>query len=121
MIKIMKYEDVPVEEIFARANPTADVSGIVRDIIADVRANGDRALYAYAEKSRISTSITCSKYVGSGAENSIHRPSEGWENPNFRAQRTCPCKKANFGGLEEDPYTSSPKTGCPRLAICTRI
>ncbi len=50
MIKIMKYEDVPVEEIFARANPTADVSGIVRDIIADVRANGDSALYAYAEK-----------------------------------------------------------------------
>ena len=50
MIKIMKYEDVPVEEIFARANPAADVSGIVRDIIADVRANGDSALYAYAEK-----------------------------------------------------------------------
>ena len=50
MIKIMKYEDVPVKEIFARANPTADVADIVRGIIADVRENGDRALYAYAEK-----------------------------------------------------------------------
>ena len=50
MIKIMKYEDVPVKEIFARANPTADVADVVRAIIADVRENGDRALYAYAEK-----------------------------------------------------------------------
>ena len=50
MIKIMKYEDVPVEEIFARTSPTANVSDIVSDIIADVRANGDKALYAYAEK-----------------------------------------------------------------------
>ena len=50
MIKIMKYEDVPVEEIFARVNPTANVTDIVSDIIADVRKNGDKALYAYAEK-----------------------------------------------------------------------
>ena len=50
MIKIMKYEEVLADEIFARANPTADVADIVRDIIADVRENGDRALYAYAEK-----------------------------------------------------------------------
>ena len=50
MIKIMKYEEVLAEEIFARANPTADVADIVRDIIADVRKNGDKALYAYAEK-----------------------------------------------------------------------
>lgn len=50
MIKIMKYEEVLAEEIFARANPTADVADIVRNIISDVRANGDAALYAYAEK-----------------------------------------------------------------------
>ena len=50
MIKIMRYEEVLAEEVFARANPTADVADIVRDIIADVRKNGDRALYAYAEK-----------------------------------------------------------------------
>ena len=50
MIKIMQYEEVLAEEVFARANPTADVADIVRDIIADVRKNGDRALYAYAEK-----------------------------------------------------------------------
>ena len=50
MIKIMKYEEVLAEEIFARANPTADVADVVRDIVADVRKNGDRALYAYAEK-----------------------------------------------------------------------
>ena len=50
MIKIMKYEEVLAEEIFARANPTADVADTVRNIISDVRANGDAALYAYAEK-----------------------------------------------------------------------
>ena len=44
MIKIMKYEEVLAEEIFARANPTADVADIVRNIISDVRANGDAAL-----------------------------------------------------------------------------
>ena len=50
MIKILKYEDVTTDEIFDRDDPTANVSDIVREIIADVRANGDRALYAYAEK-----------------------------------------------------------------------
>ena len=50
MIKILKYEDVTTDEIFDRDDPTANVSDIVREIIADVRTNGDRALYAYAEK-----------------------------------------------------------------------
>ncbi len=50
MIKIMKYEDVSSEEIFARNNPTADVADIVRGILADVKENGDRALYAYTER-----------------------------------------------------------------------
>ena len=41
MIKIMKYGDVPAEEIFARGTAAADVSGIVSDIIEDVKKRGD--------------------------------------------------------------------------------
>ena len=37
-------------EIFARVTPTVDVCAIVSDIIANVRQNGDAALYAYCEK-----------------------------------------------------------------------
>ena len=50
MIRIMKYGEVANEEIFARAQNTTDVSAIVRDIIADVRANGDTALFKYCKK-----------------------------------------------------------------------
>ncbi len=50
MIKILKYGEVPMGEIFARVTPTVDVAGIVRDIIATVRAKGDEALLAYTEK-----------------------------------------------------------------------
>ncbi len=50
MIKIMKYGDVPNEEIFARVTPAFDVEGIVADIIKNVRANGDEALLDYTEK-----------------------------------------------------------------------
>ena len=50
MIKIMKYGDVPVEEIFARGTAAADVSGIVSDIIEDVKKRGDEALLYYCEK-----------------------------------------------------------------------
>ena len=50
MIKIYKYGEVPSEEIFARVNPTANVSEIVADIIVNVQKNGDVALKAYAEK-----------------------------------------------------------------------
>lgn len=50
MIKILKYGEVSNEEIFARNNPTANVSDIVSDIIADVAKNGDEALKRYAEK-----------------------------------------------------------------------
>ena len=45
MIKIMKMGEVAPQEIFARVAPTVDVSAIVSDIIADVRANKDAALY----------------------------------------------------------------------------
>lgn len=50
MIKIMKYGDVPTREIFARGTASTDVSGTVREIIDDVKENGDRALYYYCEK-----------------------------------------------------------------------
>ncbi len=50
MIRILKVGDVPAEEIFARVSPETDVEAIVADIIAAVRKEGDRALFAYAEK-----------------------------------------------------------------------
>ena len=50
MIRIMKYGQVPNAEIFARAVSAADVSGAVSDIIADVRARGDRALLDYTAR-----------------------------------------------------------------------
>ncbi len=46
----MKIGEVSPEEIFARTEPQADVQAVVSDIIADVRANGDKALFAYAKK-----------------------------------------------------------------------
>ena len=50
MIKIMKCGEVSADEIFARVAPTVDVAGIVTDIIDNVRARGDAALYEYCEK-----------------------------------------------------------------------
>ena len=50
MIKIMKYGEVSPDEIFARVEPTFNVTDIVAEIIANVRKNGDNALYEYCEK-----------------------------------------------------------------------
>ena len=50
MIKILKCGEVSNDEIFARVVPTVDVAGIVADIIQNVRARGDAALYEYCEK-----------------------------------------------------------------------
>ena len=50
MIKIMKYGEVSPDEIFARVEPTLNVTDIVSDIIANVRKNGDNALFEYCEK-----------------------------------------------------------------------
>lgn len=50
MIKIMEYGKVSTDEIFARTLPTASVEGIVSEIIANVRKNGDRALFEYCER-----------------------------------------------------------------------
>ena len=50
MIKILKYGEVETKDIFARAVPEVDVAGVVSDIIANVRENGDKALYEYCKK-----------------------------------------------------------------------
>lgn len=50
MIRIFKYGEVPNEEVFARGVLPMDVSAVVSDIIADVRQNGDKALFRYCEK-----------------------------------------------------------------------
>ena len=50
MIKIMEYGKVKTEEIFARTEPTVNVADIVTDIIENVKQNGDKALFYYAEK-----------------------------------------------------------------------
>lgn len=50
MIKIMKYGQVPVSEIFARTEPAFNVEAIVADILSNVRSRGDAALYEYCEK-----------------------------------------------------------------------
>ena len=50
MIRILKYGEVANEDIFARVTPEVDVACVVSDIISDVRARGDAALYDYCEK-----------------------------------------------------------------------
>ena len=50
MIKILKYGEVASSDIFARVTPAVDVEAIVADIIANVRKNGDKALYEYCER-----------------------------------------------------------------------
>ena len=50
MIKTYKYGEVSDSEIFSRVVPEVDVTGIVSDIIANVRAEGDKAILAYCEK-----------------------------------------------------------------------
>ena len=50
MIKILKFDEVCDDEIFARVENTVNVEQIVADIIANVRKNGDKALFEYCEK-----------------------------------------------------------------------
>ncbi len=50
MIKIYKYGEVSNAEIFERENPTANVSDVVTEIIANVKKNGDTALFEYSKK-----------------------------------------------------------------------
>ncbi len=50
MIKILKYNEVSSSEIFARSESSINVEAIVSEIIANVRKNGDKALFEYCEK-----------------------------------------------------------------------
>lgn len=51
MIKIFSYEDITVDEIFARnEEDTSSVEETVAQIIENVRKNGDEALLYYADK-----------------------------------------------------------------------
>ena len=51
MIRIIRYEDQPVERLLNRASePTRDVTDTVSAILADVRARGDAAVLDYCEK-----------------------------------------------------------------------
>lgn len=50
MIQLYQYGQVSNDAIFARVTPQVDVTGIVRDILSDVRQNGDEALRRYSEK-----------------------------------------------------------------------
>ena len=50
MIQILKYGDVPNEQVFARVEPAVNVTAIVTDIIETVRQNGDAALLDYTER-----------------------------------------------------------------------
>lgn len=50
MIKILRYGQVANSDIFARVVPTMNVEAIVTDIIENVKANGDKALFEYCEK-----------------------------------------------------------------------
>ncbi len=50
MIKILKYGEVETKDIFARAESEIDVAAVVTEIIANVRENGDSALFEYCKK-----------------------------------------------------------------------
>lgn len=50
MIKIMKYGEESDSKVFSSGGSAADVSGIVTDIIHNVRDKGDKALFEYAER-----------------------------------------------------------------------
>jgi histidinol dehydrogenase len=50
MIRIMKYGELPNEEIFARSMPTVNVADTVAEILKNVRERGDAALREYTER-----------------------------------------------------------------------
>ena len=50
MITILKFNEVKPEQVFARVENAVNVEAIVTEIIANVRKNGDKALYEYCEK-----------------------------------------------------------------------
>lgn len=50
MIKILNEKNIPLSEILERGENKTDVSGVVSEIIDNVKKNGDKALFEYAEK-----------------------------------------------------------------------
>ena len=50
MIRIFEYSKTPDDEVFARGSDSANVAGIVADIIENVKANKDKALKEYTLK-----------------------------------------------------------------------
>lgn len=50
MIQIMRYGQISNAEIFSRVVPEVDVAAAVRDIIQEVRQNGDAAVLNYTNK-----------------------------------------------------------------------
>lgn len=50
MIDILNFSEVTKDDIFARIAEKADVSEIVREIIDNVRINGDKAILEYCQK-----------------------------------------------------------------------
>ena len=50
MIKIYNAKNMTAEQIISRCEAVNNVSDIVTEIIANVRLNGDKALYEYSEK-----------------------------------------------------------------------
>lgn len=50
MIQILEYGQVSNSEIFSRVVPEVDVTGIVKQIIENVKKNGDQALLEYSER-----------------------------------------------------------------------
>ena len=50
MIRILRYGEVPANEIFSRAVPAVNVEETVAAILAAVRERGDEALRFYTEK-----------------------------------------------------------------------
>ena len=50
MIRILPYNQTTPQEVFSRVVPEMDVTGTVREIIANVVENGDKALYEYCQR-----------------------------------------------------------------------
>ncbi|MCF0142877.1 MAG: histidinol dehydrogenase, partial [Parasporobacterium sp.] len=50
MIKILNYDEFINLDDPGKMTDNSDISGAVREIIENVHANGDKALYEYTEK-----------------------------------------------------------------------
>ena len=50
MIRIMRYGEIPDEQIFFRGEIRTDVEGIVSDILKQVRERGDEAVLEYCDR-----------------------------------------------------------------------